>query len=958
MWLAEGVRAEDLLLSPDLPPAEAHRYLSEAGFRDAPRADERIQRLGEMVADRERLARLLPSLLAAFGPSPDPDLALLRLENYFEVSANRDALVGFLADNEGALEVLAVLFGSSAFLTQLLVRNPEYLYWLLAGRRLEAQPPPDYFRAQCRGALQLQAADSRLQALRRLHRREYLRIAAQDLLGSAGLPAVVGQVSDLADALLGAVFETLFPLEARPGDGFAVIAMGKLGGRELNFSSDVDLLYVYTDDSDPARMTRFARDFTKRLGEATGEGRLYRVDLRLRPMGRGGEIAYPLGAYRHYWETGAETFERLALIKARAVAGDPELGAQFERHARRFVYRKYLDQAALEEVAWLKQRSDREVERRDARQRDVKLGVGGIREVEFFVQALQILYGGRQQRLQVQGTLEALDRLVDGGFVEPDDYRRLKQAYVFLRDVEHRLQLAHDRQVQTLPKDEKELARMVKTMSGGPPPDLPDFLTRLTHHRENVRRLFRSLLEGETSSGLPRLMLDPRLETETAVRTLRGQGVRAPEAMWEALEQLRRAPAFPHSPARMRNLLANLLPALVEHAAPLEHPERLVSRLDRFCEALGARVQLLQELVEEAESAESLFRLLSLGEFLSGTLIRHPELLDSLLAGPPEPPGRSQLESYEAADSPATRRALFKRREEFKLAAWELAGGETQPVRRQLSALAELCLQDAGRDWCRQHREFDEARWTLFALGKLGGRELTYHSDLDLVLVYDEGGPGPSPPAWDGMVRWLKKELQTYTPEGPCYRLDFRLRPEGSKSAPATPLGQAARYFQERAEGWERLAYLELRPVDGRGEPIAPASLLQARPLTPAELDNVLHLRRRKEEELAQETPDQADFKVGAGGLLDLQLISRVARLRQDQDTLAREDLKTWWDFLLRLESTLRLQSEHPTSKLDREGESPELAARLLGLPDAAALWERYTQTVRQVRATCLGFFR
>ncbi len=969
-----GVRASDLILSPDLSPARAGAFLADLGFRDPAGADQRIQQLAERLSDRGRLAKLLSDLLGQLAGCPDPDAALLRLESFFEAAGSADGLVAFLTENEGALEAAATLFGSSLFLTQLLMRNPQYFYWLLAGRRLDEIPPSGYFLEQCRQALVFGRPQSSLESLRRLHRREYLRIAAQDLLGLADLPQILEQTSRLADAIVKTVLELLLPEFGEPGDCFAVIALGKLGGQELNFSSDIDLVYVYSDASDRRRMMRLAKRLTAVLGEITKEGRLYRVDLRLRPMGRGGEIAYPLSAYRHYWETSAETFERLALIKARAVAGDPELCQQFEQSARRFVYRKYLDQAALEEIAWLKRRSERAVEPRGAEGRNVKLGMGGIREVEFFVQSFQILYGGPDASLRSPSTLRALDRLVDAGYLETDDFHRLKDAYTFLRAVENRLQLVHDRQVQTLPEDAVELERLARQMGGRR--RAPQFGKELARHQRNVRRLFEALFQPAPESRLRRLVLDARVSRESALETLRGAQIDPPGPFWDSLEQLKTAPAFPHSAAKMRNLLANLLPGLLAAAAGLEHPERLVNRFDRFCEALGSRVPLYQGLVEDPELAGRLFRLISLSSFLSDSLIRHPELLDALARGLPPPPDREGWEAMVPGGyGPATvRRAVFKRREELKIAAWELDTKECSRARRRLSHLADLCLEDACRQWMAEHPQFRVARWSLFALGKLGGCELTYHSDLDVVLIYDERDSRISPGGWNTLVRWLKRELESYSTEGPCYSLDIRLRPEGSKSSPATPLAVGRRYFQDRAQGWERLAYLKLRPVLQQGRPISASSLLRLRPLTAGELENVLHLRRRKERELARESDQRIDFKVGLGGMLDIQLAAQVAQLEvgmpevntqrvlKHLETLQPSPLDAgamlaWWDFLLRLESAVRLLSERSSNSLERSGEQTRLAARLLGFPDSEDLWNHCLEQRQQVRRTFREFF-
>lgn len=981
------MRARDLILAPDLSPEEARRFLLSHGFSEPERADRSLQRLADTVRVRERLAEILDSLLESCLQAADPDAALVSVEAFFEAVPHPLNLVAFLQDRPYAAGVLAQVMGASPYLAQVLVRNPEYFYWLVESKRLERVEDRDYFERQAAEATQPFASLERsLDALRRLRRRESLRVGAQDILRTVDLKGTVSQVSRLADALLQRAFELMAGDALPSGRGFAVMALGKLGGEELNFSSDVDLLYVYEDAADRERMLRFARDYTRAVSEYTAQGRLYRVDLRLRPMGQTGEIAYPLEAYRQYWETWADTFDRLALLKCRPAAGDPELGRRFAELAEEFIYKKYLDLAAVEEIRWLKRRTDRDLRRRDDRV-NVKLGLGGIREIEFFVQSFQLLYGGGRPEIRTPRTLEALDRLVDGGFIPPEEHGKLRSAYIFLRDLEHKLQLVHDRQTHTLPGDAGELHKLARRMGLGHNRDAQEAggtLDRLLEeHSAEVHRIFESLFESdEKSREIEELILSPEMSREEAVKRLEAHGIPEAEAVLEGIHTLREARAFPHSPARVQNLLANLLPLLLEASRWCEQPRRLFSRLDRFAEALGSRAALYSSLVENPQFAEKLFTVLASSESLAEVLIRNPELLDSLTRPPAEPPGTEELERLAEREramgrDPRNPVRLFRQREEFKLAVRDLFEPEAGGTRQRLSRLAEICLEYA---WSRalETTSFPaEKRVGLLCLGKLGGRELTYHSDLDVIFVYDDTADRISAREAADFLKELRDELELYTEAGRAYRLDLRLRPEGRHGPLAVPRSALERYFASgRARAWERLAFVKARPLGARDAGLDLRSLVWSQPFTAEEKAELHHIRLRKEKELGREDRlKHFDFKVGRGGLMDVQFAVQYLQIQhrvpepRTREALERlkekgfldpgqaERLREGLEFLFRLEALSRLLSETPVTKLPRDPAEARLIARFLGFQSGETLLRRYREIATSVREVYLELF-
>ncbi len=840
-----------------------------------------MQDLAALVGDPVRLARWAEPMLELLTSSAAPDDALNNLVRYFEGATGPSNFLAFLESNPAAAAVLVQLLGGSPFLSQLLLRNPEYFYWLIEDNRLEPILSEEYYQRESERCLAYSGEPQAvLNALRRLRRRETLRIGAQDLLQRSGMDETVLQISLLAESTLQAVFRLL------AGDrplGFAVLAMGKLGGRELNFSSDIDLIYLYEDESEREPMLRFAREFTRALTEFTQEGRLFRVDLRLRPMGASGEIAYSLPASRHYYQTWADTGDRLALLKCRPAAGDLELGNRFLESIESFLYPRYLDHFAIEEIRWMKERSDARLKRSQSESIDIKLGGGGIREIEFFVQSFQLLYAGRHRRLRTHRTLDALRELVRLDYIQVEEGRRLADSYRFLRNLEHKLQLVHDLQTHALPDGEVELRKCARRMGFA---SLREFESALAGHRRSVSGFYRRLFSESSDEPPPQqAILRPGIDSEEAVRRLGEAGAFQPNNLYEGIRLLADAKAFPHSPARLRNLLANLIPEFTRLSPLADDPRIWLSRLDRFFEAAGSRVSLLSEMVENAEFARRLLTVLASGDFLAEILIRNPELLDTIGRPPERGRPRRRLENLLEFTSPdrvpeALRR--FKRREDFKAAVGLLfEKRRPEQVHRLLSDAAESCLEASIRRVLTSAPELQSGAFQLLALGRLGGRELSFQSDLDLVLVVDDENSSAALSDFHSLLQGLRQDLQEITSAGRAYQLDFRLRPEGRHGAEIVPLSAFRTYFRERADSWELLAYVKARSVLAHGLDIVENGLLQSLLFShDLDADELDHVRRRKELEIGKEEGRmQWDLKVGRGGLLDIQFVVQFLQI-------------------------------------------------------------------------------
>lgn len=539
-----------LLLASGLNFEEVTGLLSPYGFEDIKRADANIQAMAGEPQTRAILARLLAELLDAVTHTADPDLALTHWERFLAAGPNRLQLFGYLAESPRILHLLCTIFGNSPALAQTLIRDAFLVYWLAEEHVLSRQPSRRALERAIFSSLEnVTAMELKLEALRRFKRREMLRIGIRDLLRLASIPETTAALSDLAGVLIQAAYEsTETALGGRYGvpmhrnragrlvkTHFAVMGMGKLGGRELNFSSDVDLIYVYESDDGQTRpsprlsrtMTSIpneeyfeylARDLTKTLAQVTQEGYVFRVDLRLRAEGSVGRLARPLAGYEQYYKTRGQVWERLALLKAWPIAGDPSIGRAFLRVVKPFVLGLSegpagRDAAApiLAQVKAVKDMIDHKMAQRGHDRKNVKLGTGGIREIEFTVQTIQVLCGRTLSGILDRNTLGSLARFKRHRLLTSQTETALRQAYLFLRDVEHKLQMVHDLQTHALPDTDQELARCaIRLGYERKGRGLARFGADLKRHQKVVHQVFQSLFASPRRSSLLKAALTRR----------------------------------------------------------------------------------------------------------------------------------------------------------------------------------------------------------------------------------------------------------------------------------------------------------------------------------------------------------------------------------------------------------------------------------------------------------------
>ncbi|MGH8025018.1 MAG: bifunctional [glutamate--ammonia ligase]-adenylyl-L-tyrosine phosphorylase/[glutamate--ammonia-ligase] adenylyltransferase, partial [Limisphaerales bacterium] len=748
-----------------------------------------------------------------------------------------------------AARVLASVLSGSQFLTALLKSNPGMLSEL-DFERLRFARRADGLRRETQLFLKprLDALDydGALGELRRLRQRENLRIAARDLGGLSDVVEVTQELSDLADVCLDAVLQVVTKQWVgkfgRPfhqdADGrwqptpFCILGLGKLGGQELNYSSDVDILFVYGDEGDvfkePPTGTQSRRpvlsnhQFFCKLAEAvsaetarnTPEGFLFRVDARLRPEGDAGPLARSLESCENYYAQWGQTWERMMLIKARPVAGDKGLGSEFLEMIQPFRFPGSVSPEILREIAATKDRLEQEVVRAGELDRNVKLGRGGIREIEFIVQSLQVLHAGRMPFLETSQTLPCLKKLAQYGLLSSVETGQLDAAYRFLRDLEHRLQMEANLQTHTVPEDRPSRLRLARLMHFK---TLERFQSAFHGHRVNVRRVYESLFKNASA----RVVAAPLPEFERGQEEWHGllaaRSFREPGAAFQLFREFAEGPGYLHVSSRTTDLARQLIPKFLarcpprppgEKSAPvLSDPDRVLARLDSFVSAYGSRATLFELWNNNPKYFELLLLLFDRSEFLALAAIHAPDLIDGLVAG-----GRLQRRKTAAEILTELRFGLrdadqfawlrrYHETELMRLGLRDISGQvDIEQTPAELSALADACLQYALEVVLKKNK-FKSPRLAIIGLGKLGGAEIAYGSDLDLLFVADATEKNLA--SLQRLAAEAMDLLSHRTDHGIVFRTDARLRPDGEKGMLVPALDACERYYRGRAGLWE-----------------------------------------------------------------------------------------------------------------------------------------------------------
>jgi [glutamine synthetase] adenylyltransferase / [glutamine synthetase]-adenylyl-L-tyrosine phosphorylase len=1006
----------------DRPPRSLRATLAAAGL-DVDRATAELS-AASLLDEHGRARPALRPLLERLSEAADPRDALTCLAGL--ASAHPD-LFDEVRQDEAWLSRVVAVGGVSRPLGDLLARHPDAVHALCTLDGVDVARTADAVAEAVTSAADPASQAAGIAAIRRALTAD---IAARDLTGVADVAEVGAELARLAEAVLTGTLRGVHQQVA--GDGpaarIAVIGMGKLGGQELNYVSDVDVVFVHEpveraadgrddaaggrDADDATAATREAKQVLSRMMEllnaSTTMGRAYEIDPTLRPEGRNGPLSRPVSSFVAYWERWAKTWEFQALIKARPVAGDLDLGRELLARAEPFVWPERLEAGIVAEIREMKSRIEAKPEVLRHGERQLKLGPGGIRDIEFTVQLLQLVHGRGDRSLRRTGTLPTLDALVRNGYVAEEDAEAFADAYRLLRTVEHRLQLAHERRTHTIPDDPERhewLARSLGYRSTLDHPAREDFLRELSRVQSRVRELhaklfYRPLLE--TYAAVPaaaagvsvprevRLMGD-----ESARERLAALGFRDGKA---ALRDVRSLTA---GVSRRARTLRAVLPALLQVLQDTPDPDTGLKSFRELVEAQGDTGKLLDHLRDHPPASELLARVLGTSRVAGELLISQPQGIDWLRDTHlrDRPRDREELVRRAVArlhwqDTTAALRR-FKRLELLRIVLRDLSGATTvSGVGEELAALGEACLTGALRaELRRQARERglagpDELPVTMaiIGMGKLGGRELNYVSDLDVLFVH-EAEPGSDEHDASQLALAIAanvmRSLSDITAEGTAFEVDADLRPEGRNGPLSRTMTSYEAYWDRWAEPWEHQALLKARHVAGArelGDTFEVSARRFAYPTTFGDRE-AIRMRRMKARIEKERVPRRVDperhLKLGPGGLSDIEWTVQLLQQRhgvgetglrtqstmtaldtlQDQDIIGHQDAQWLRDahhFLSQVRNRLYLLRQRDVDVLPQAVPQIELLARSLGYGRGG--WQgfeedrrRYARHVRQV---------
>lgn len=865
---------------------------------------------------------------------------------------------------------LSQAMARSTFVQAQLIRHPEAVDALVSARPLDRPTTPEFLAERWRSYLdQVDSEASLHRALRRFRQETQFRIIWRDLMRWSDLTETLAATSALADICIQGALDWLYedtcqhsgtPWGIDPVTGkeapqpMVVLGMGKLGGRELNVSSDIDLIFAFPSKGE-TRGGRRALDnqqFFIRLGQRliqaldqmTADGFVFRVDMRLRPYGQSGALALSFAALETYYQDQGRDWERYAMVKARVVAGDQDAGAVLMESLRPFVYRKYIDFSAFESLRSMKSMINREV-RRKGLEDNIKLGRGGIREIEFVVQAFQLIRGGRDRELQQRELLNILPELENLDLLPAEVVSELREAYVFLRNLEHALQGINDQQTQLLPGEPVMRDRVALIMEYD---SWDAFMAALDHHRDRVALHFSNIIaieeESEEQAGPDETWQElwlGEMEGDAALAWLQEHGYEDPDASLEALNLLRTGRPVQTMQTQGRRRLNQFMPMLLQALTQVDRPSQTLTRVLQLVEAVLRRTAYLVLLLENPGACNQLVRLCSDSPWIASQLAETPLLLDELLNAQNlyKPPAKSELQDdlrqqmlripYEDLEEQMESLRHFKKAHILRVAASELRG--TLPLMKvsdYLTWIAEVVLEHvvavAFANLVSRHgypRRADgspcDLDFAVVGYGKLGGIELGYTSDLDLVFVHsaDPSQTTDGDRSIDNAVFFTRLGqrivhiLSTQTPSGQLYEVDMRLRPSGNSGLLVSTLAAFEKYQKEDAWTWEHQALARARGVAGCARTLEAFESIRHKTLCrqrdrEALREEVVTMRERMRASLGTPTNGTEPAKVfhvkhDRGGIIDIEFMVQYLMLAYSHE---HPELTQWSDNIRQME--------------------------------------------------------
>jgi [glutamine synthetase] adenylyltransferase / [glutamine synthetase]-adenylyl-L-tyrosine phosphorylase len=1014
-------------------PAAAAAWGRAAGLADPAVARRSLAAIAAAGVPRDLLAGLAPRLAAALPRVADPDRVLVSLERFVAAVRSPLATAALFERDPRALEILLGIFAASPYLAELVIADPEAWEEIRVGRG-RPEKPETLAAALATEVGGGDEPDRVARAIRRFKRRQTLRIAYGDIVEGQRLETVVQQISHVADCIVDLALRTALAQAtrqrgvAREPDGrpatIAVLALGKLGGRELNYSSDVDLVFVHSADGrvdGPRPSTnqeffdRVVQDAVRLVADVTADGVAYRVDLRLRPHGRTGPASMALEPMLRYFDQAGRTWERQAWVKARCVGGDADLGRRLLEALEPWIWRRWLSRADISGIKALKRRIEQRSIRAGSDATDVKTGRGGIRDIEFTIQFLQLLAGGDTPAVRTGTTLEAIRRLAAAGSLTDQEREILERTSTLLRTVEHRLQILYDRQTHTLPTSDAELGRLASRLGyGGDAAGRERLRAELAEATALNRRILDHLLHDafpDDAAPEPEvdLVLDPEPDADTVRAVLARHGFRDPDAAHRTLAALGEERVRFLSTRRCRHFLAAIAPRLLAAVGDTPDPDATLATLAAVADSLGGKGVLWELFSFHPPSLDLTVRLCSASPFLANLLVTNPGMIDELLDGLviealPTP------ESLEAGLAELCRGAVdaepilqaFKSSQQLRVGVRDILGRQdADATTAALTGIAEaLVKQVVALETARLGERLgrpttatgEPAGPVVLAMGKFGGREMNYASDVDVIFLYDHDGAtvtggrkrgGTSNAHFFGeLAQRTLRVFNAFGPQGRLYEMDSRLRPSGRSGPAAISLDEFARYVA--ADGpaaiWERQALVKARPVAGGAAAIARVGAIIegatfGRDWTAADVEAIRRMRLRMEE-----GAKPTNLKRGPGGVVDIEFAAQMLQLVHGGrepglrttgtlpalvalrdcgviDTGRFALLERSYRLLRSIEGRLRLLAAAARHDFPESDSERRTLALLLGYPDAPSLAADVHETTARVREGFTAIF-
>jgi len=1022
-------------------PSEYAGPLRSLKIKNVDRAHGNLVAIADSGITLDLLGVICGQLIEQLPRLSDPDMALNNLDRFFAASRNPLSLGALFERDPEALPTLLQILSTSQHLSDLLIRDPESfdLLRMTGGRPVERHV---LVKEICKDVATAMDDRDVMAILRRYKHRETLRIAYGDIVQRHHLVVVTEQISFLADAICEAALQAAWRKEEsqrgtpRRPDGnrarVVVLALGKLGGVELNYSSDIDLIYLSDEDGEtdgprPCANSEFfkrlARQFGKYLTESTSLGVAYRVDLNLRPDGKQGLSVIGLDAALRYYDISGRTFERQAFVKARPIAGDVDLGEEFLEQLDPWIYRRYLSRADITGIRALKRRIEQRTLREGGNERNVKTGDGGIRDIEFVIQFLQLLNGSELPEIRTGNTLEGIDRLGRADCLTLEERTRLEENYIMLRRLEHRLQIMFDLQTHIMPDDKEELRKLAIRMGYPEGPHRSplgafraDYKRKTTQNRSMLNHLLSEAFGSEEEiEPVVDLVLDPEPPDEAIGQVLGDYGFKNTADAYKNMMALTTEKISFLSTRRCRHFFATIAPQLMQAIAATPDPDSTLVNLSKVSDSLGGKGVLWELFRFNPPSLQLYVRLCAATPYLSGVLTSNPgmidELMDSLVLDKLPTSQSLQMtldDLLRGAEDIEPILHGFKNSLHLRVGVRDILGKEDiQNTHRVLSDIAEVCLKEiASREYEQLARKYGTptihggkrdgkpCELMILAMGKLGGREPNYHSDLDVVFLYEGDGSTEQPSRsrsdrttsnqhfFSQLGQRIIKVINSLGPYGRLFELDPRLRPTGKSGSLAVSIDGLQRYFATgQGQLWERQALCKSRPIYGSANVCGTAIQVVHDAIVgpgwqPSNAEEIQRMRMRLEE-----TASKQNLKRGAGGTVDIEFAVQMLQVRHAADLpdvlvpgtldairallragcLAPDDgeyLERSYRFLRSIEARLRLMNTAARHELPEDEMELKKLAFLLGYEGPKSLLQECKTYRRENRKRFERLFR